>query len=45
MDLQLKGKKVFISGSTAGIGFGVARSFAKEGGAASKDAGTKGTML
>ena len=31
MDLKLKGKKVFISGSTAGIGFGVAKSFLKEG--------------
>ncbi len=31
MDLQLKGKKVFISGSTAGIGFGVAKAFLLEG--------------
>lgn len=31
MDLQLKNKKVFISGSTAGIGFGVARIFLQEG--------------
>lgn len=31
MDLQLKGKKVFISGSTAGIGFGVAKAFLQEG--------------
>ncbi|MEL7530297.1 MAG: SDR family oxidoreductase [Bacteroidota bacterium] len=31
MDLQLKGKKVFISGSTAGIGFGVAKAFLREG--------------
>ncbi len=31
MDLELKGKSVFISGSTAGIGFGVAQTFLKEG--------------
>lgn len=31
MDLQLTGKTVFISGSTAGIGFGVASTFLKEG--------------
>ncbi|MEL6805906.1 MAG: SDR family NAD(P)-dependent oxidoreductase, partial [Bacteroidota bacterium] len=31
MDLQLNEKKVFISGSTAGIGFGVAQSFLREG--------------
>jgi NAD(P)-dependent dehydrogenase (short-subunit alcohol dehydrogenase family) len=31
MDLQLKGKKVFISGSTAGIGYAIAKGFAKEG--------------
>ncbi|MEM9544925.1 MAG: SDR family oxidoreductase [Bacteroidota bacterium] len=31
MDLQLKGKSVFISGSTAGIGFGVAKTFLQEG--------------
>ncbi len=31
MDLELTGKSVFISGSTAGIGFGVARTFLKEG--------------
>ncbi|MFT3678693.1 MAG: SDR family oxidoreductase [Ferruginibacter sp.] len=31
MDLQLKNKKVFISGSTAGIGFAIASSFVKEG--------------
>ncbi len=31
MDLQLKGKTVFISGSTAGIGFGAAKTFLQEG--------------
>lgn len=31
MDLELKGKKVFISGSTAGIGFATARMLVKEG--------------
>lgn len=31
MDLQLNGKSVFISGSTSGIGFGVAKVFLQEG--------------
>jgi NAD(P)-dependent dehydrogenase (short-subunit alcohol dehydrogenase family) len=31
MDLQLKGKKVLVTGSTAGIGFAGARAFAAEG--------------
>jgi NAD(P)-dependent dehydrogenase (short-subunit alcohol dehydrogenase family) len=31
MDLKLKGKTVFISGSTAGIGFGTAKVFLEEG--------------
>jgi NAD(P)-dependent dehydrogenase (short-subunit alcohol dehydrogenase family) len=31
MDLQLKGKKVLVTGSTAGIGFAAARAFAEEG--------------
>ena len=31
MDLKLKGKTAFISGSTAGIGFGVAKSLIEEG--------------
>src|SRR5580692_3573912 len=31
MDLQLKGKKVLVSGSTAGIGFATARALAAEG--------------
>jgi NAD(P)-dependent dehydrogenase (short-subunit alcohol dehydrogenase family) len=31
MNLQLKGKRVFISGSTAGIGFCTAQTFLKEG--------------
>ena len=31
MDLQLKGKTAFISGSTSGIGFGVAKIFLQEG--------------
>ncbi len=33
MDLQLTGKRAFISGSTSGIGFGVARSLVREGAA------------
>ena len=31
MDLQLKGKAVFISGSTSGIGFCAAKIFLQEG--------------
>lgn len=31
MDLKLKGKTVFVSGSTSGIGFGVAKQFLREG--------------
>jgi NAD(P)-dependent dehydrogenase (short-subunit alcohol dehydrogenase family) len=31
MDLQLKGKKAFVSGSTAGIGFAIAKKLAEEG--------------
>jgi NAD(P)-dependent dehydrogenase (short-subunit alcohol dehydrogenase family) len=31
MDLQLKGKSVLVTGSTAGIGFASARAFAAEG--------------
>jgi NAD(P)-dependent dehydrogenase (short-subunit alcohol dehydrogenase family) len=31
MDLQLKNKTVFISGSTAGIGYAIAKTFAQEG--------------
>ncbi len=31
MDLGLKGKRVVVSGSTAGIGFGIAAAFAAEG--------------
>src|SRR5687768_12121010 len=31
MDLQLKGKKAFISGSTQGIGFAIALQLLKEG--------------
>ncbi|NKI31422.1 SDR family NAD(P)-dependent oxidoreductase [Croceivirga thetidis] len=31
MDLQLKGKKAFVSGSTAGIGFAAARAMLREG--------------
>lgn len=30
MDLQLKNKKVFVSGSTAGIGYAIAKTFANE---------------
>jgi NAD(P)-dependent dehydrogenase (short-subunit alcohol dehydrogenase family) len=33
MDLQLKGKKAFISGSTAGIGYAIAKGLAREGAA------------
>lgn len=31
MNLQLKNKQVFVSGSTAGIGFAIAKAFAQEG--------------
>ena len=31
MDLQIKGKKALVSGSTAGIGFGIAAGLAREG--------------
>lgn len=31
MDLQLSGKKVFISGSTQGIGYAIAKALAREG--------------
>jgi NAD(P)-dependent dehydrogenase (short-subunit alcohol dehydrogenase family) len=31
MDLQLKDKIVFVSGSTAGIGFAIAKRFLQEG--------------
>src|SRR5271165_3926265 len=31
MDLQLKGKRALVTGSTAGIGFAIAASLAKEG--------------
>ena len=31
MDLQLKGKKAFINGSTQGIGYAIARQLAEEG--------------
>jgi NAD(P)-dependent dehydrogenase (short-subunit alcohol dehydrogenase family) len=33
MDLLIKGKKVLISGSTSGIGYAIAKGFAKEGAA------------
>ncbi len=31
MNLQLEGKKVLVTGSTAGIGFAIARTLAREG--------------
>ena len=31
MDLQLKGKKAFVSGSTQGIGYAIARALLREG--------------
>jgi NAD(P)-dependent dehydrogenase (short-subunit alcohol dehydrogenase family) len=31
LSLNLKNKKVFVTGSTLGIGFGCAKQFAKEG--------------
>ncbi|MDJ1471580.1 hypothetical protein [Xanthocytophaga flava] len=31
MDLLLKNKTAFVSGSTAGIGYAIAKGFAKEG--------------
>ena len=33
MDLQLDGKLALVSGSTAGIGFAIARTLAQEGAA------------
>ena len=33
MDLQLRGKKALVSGSTAGIGFAIASLLAQEGAA------------
>ena len=33
MDLQLKGKRALVTGSTAGIGFAIARALAHEGAA------------
>ena len=41
MDLHLKGKKVFISGSTKGIGFETARLFLEEGATAIINGRTK----
>lgn len=33
MDLELKGKRAVVTGSTAGIGFAIAKGLAAEGGA------------
>ena len=33
MDLQLKGKRALVTGSTAGIGFAIAKALAAEGAA------------
>ena len=41
MDLQLKGKKVLVTGSTAGIGFAGARAFAAEGASVTINGRTK----
>jgi len=44
MDLKLKGKTVFISGSTAGIGFCTAQIFLKEGATVYVNGRTKSTV-
>ncbi|MGK0365050.1 MAG: NAD(P)-dependent dehydrogenase (short-subunit alcohol dehydrogenase family) [Saprospiraceae bacterium] len=45
MDLQLKGKTVFISGSTAGIGFCIAKIFLQEGAAVYINGRTDASVL
>jgi NAD(P)-dependent dehydrogenase (short-subunit alcohol dehydrogenase family) len=42
MDLQLKNKKVLVTGSTAGIGFATACLFAEEGAAGVRSVSRRG---
>jgi 3-oxoacyl-[acyl-carrier protein] reductase len=44
MDLQLKGKTVFIAGASRGIGLGMARAFAKEGAKVALTARSEGPL-
>ena len=44
MDLELKGKRAFISGSTKGIGFAIAKTLVKEGAEVIINGGSKSTV-